>query len=97
MTMFGDEIVRITTAGKVTGYSHLGSQIGITAGPDRAMWFFQLQTNGTVVARINFAGKVTNTYPIPGIGQRSMVAGPDGAMWFINQGAIWRITTSVTR
>ena len=60
------------------------------------MWFFEYQRNGTVVGRINFAGKVTNTYPIPGLGQKAMVAGPDGAMWFINQGAIWRITTRVT-
>ena len=65
-TMFGSEIFRITTAGKVSRF-HIGdTTIGITAGPDGAMWFFEYQRNGTVVGRINFAGKVTNTYPIAG-------------------------------
>jgi len=95
-TMFGTKIIRITTAGKVTSFNVGNTTQGITAGPDQAMWFFEYQAQGTVVGRINFAGKVTNTYPIPGLGQKAMVAGPDGAMWFINQGAIWRITTRVT-
>jgi virginiamycin B lyase len=93
---FGQQIFRITTAGKVTSF-HIGDTTqGIAAGPDKAMWFFEYQRNGTVIGRINFAGKVTNTYPIAGAGQKSMVAGPDQAMWFINEGAIWRITTKVT-
>jgi virginiamycin B lyase len=95
-TMFGAKIFRITTAGKVTGFNVHNTTQGITAGPDKAMWFFESQSQGTVIGRINFAGKVTNTYPIPGFGQKAMAAGPDGAMWFINQATIGRITTRVT-
>jgi virginiamycin B lyase len=93
---FGTEIFRITTAGKVTGFKLGNTTQGIAAGPDKAMWFFEYLAEDTVIGRINFAGKVTNTYPITGFDQKSMMAGPDGAMWFINQGVIERITTSVT-
>jgi virginiamycin B lyase len=69
--------------------------VGITAGPDGAVWF--VESGGNSIGRITTAGVVTefriptaNSTPI------GITAGPDGALWFTENGAnkIGRITTA---
>ena len=69
---------------------------GITAGPDRALWF--TNTGSNTIGRITTAGKVTS-YTGTGISRpREITTGPDGALWFTNNGnnSIGRITTTGT-
>jgi uncharacterized protein (TIGR03437 family) len=96
-------IGRITTTGTITAYAlptpiNSASQ-GITAGPDGALWFTEMQSNR--IGRITTEGVITE-YDIPnlvsdplGISDPSgIIAGPDGAMWFTeeNGNKIGRIT-----
>jgi hypothetical protein len=65
--------------------------VGITAGPDGALWFTAL----TTIGRITTAGVVTQ-YPVRGAEfLYGITAGPDGALWFTDSFAnrIGRITT----
>lgn len=65
--------------------------MGITAGPDGALWFTAL----TTIGRITTAGVVTQ-YPVRGAEfLYGITAGPDGALWFTDSFAnrIGRITT----
>jgi virginiamycin B lyase len=65
----------------------------ITAGPDGALWFTNLENNS--IGRITTAGAVTN-YTGTGISNPyGITAGPDGALWFTNDtnNSIGRITT----
>ena len=60
------------------------TQIGITTGPDGALWFTNEGNNS--IGRITTAGVVTN-YTGTGIDDpQSITAGPDGALWFTNCG-----------
>ena len=73
---------RITTAGAVTSYTaaSVSGPDGITAGPDGALWFTDLDNNS--ISRITTSGSIT-TYTKTGIFQPiSVTAGPDGALWF---------------
>jgi virginiamycin B lyase len=74
--------------------------IGITAGPDGALWFTEHWRD--VIGRITTSGQLRE-FPLPaGTGAPSIpqgveiTTGPDGALWFINSGGneIGRITTS---
>jgi virginiamycin B lyase len=66
--------------------------LGITAGPDGALWFTEPSTGR--IGRITTAGVVTE-FPLPeGSRPGAIVTGPDGALWFTDAGRIGRITTS---
>ena len=56
--------------------------LGITAGPDGALWFTELTRNE--IGRITTAGTITE-FPIPTASSRALgiTAGQDGALWFI--------------
>ena len=76
--------------------------IGITAGPDSALWF--VEAMGNKIGRITTGGAITE-YPIPTTSPmgpmgtslpQCIVAGPDGALWFTEAAGnkIGRITTA---
>jgi len=83
------------------GSNGLTAPVGITAGPDGALWF-TLDTDNPLdaaIARITTWGKVT--LEINGNGSAGITAGPDGALWFTSpaengdtSGGIGRISTS---
>ena len=66
---------------------------GITAGPDRAMWYADFGDNS--IGRVSLAGKITE-YADGLNGPNGIVTGPDGALWFTETTGqqIGRITTS---
>jgi virginiamycin B lyase len=68
--------------------------LGITTGPDGALWF--TEQFGNKIGRITTAGVITE-FPLPtaNSGPFGITAGPDGALWFVeNTGnRIGRITT----
>jgi streptogramin lyase len=83
-----------------TQYNNLSidNPIGITVGPDEALWFTNAggynEGRGSI-GRITTEGMVTN-YTDPSISEPLFItAGPDGALWFTNRGngSIGRITT----
>ncbi len=58
--------------------------VGITAGPDGALWFTNFPGNS--IGRISTSGVVSN-YTDPSISEPTgITAGPDGALWFTNFG-----------
>jgi virginiamycin B lyase len=67
----------------------------ITAGPDGALWFTEI--NGNKIVRITTAGDITE-FPLPTADSQpsAITAGPDGALWFTeyNGYKIGRITTA---
>jgi virginiamycin B lyase len=70
----------------------------ITAGPDGALWFTELQANK--IGRITTVGTLSEyVLPTPNSGPLSITTGPDGALWFTEQNInstgdqIGRITT----
>jgi streptogramin lyase len=68
--------------------------IGITMGPDGALWF--TEDRGNKIGRITTAGSITE-FPIPTAGSSSALITPglDGALWFTEEvGKIGRITTA---
>ena len=74
----------MTTSGAFTEYPipTAGSNpIGITAGPDGALWF--TEGGGNKIGRVTTSGAFTE-YPIPtpGSSPQGITAGPDGALWF---------------
>jgi virginiamycin B lyase len=59
---------------------------GITAGPDGAMWFTELEPNR--IGRIMLDGVATEyEIPTPRSEPSSIVSGPDGALWFVETNA----------
>jgi streptogramin lyase len=68
--------------------------LGITAGPDGAVWF--TENSGNRIGRITTGG-VVSEFPIPTAASSPsrITAGPDGALWFteFNANKIGRITT----
>jgi streptogramin lyase len=70
---------------------------GITAGPDGALWFTEL--DGNKIGRITTAGTITEfNIPTGGSNPISIAAGSDGALWFTegNGNKIGRIPTTAT-
>ena len=72
--------------------------LGITTGPDGALWFTNLGTKADrgSIGRISTTGRVT-LFAGSHIDRPAGIAvGPDGALWFTNSGnnSIGRITTS---
>jgi virginiamycin B lyase len=69
--------------------------LGVTAGPDGAVWFTEQNTNK--IGRITTSGVITE-FAIPtsnSVPYGITTAGPDGALWFVEEGGnnIGRITT----
>jgi streptogramin lyase len=88
-----DMVWRITTTGKLTGYSGSDNSYGIARGPGGALWF-----TGYTIGRLTPTGTFT-IFSVPGgYNPFFITAGSDGAMWFTNfgGGAIGRVTTSLT-
>jgi virginiamycin B lyase len=58
--------------------------LGITAGPDGALWFTEAATNN--IGRITTSGTISE-YAIPTqpAGAYNIVAGPDGNLWFTEE------------
>jgi virginiamycin B lyase len=88
----GSSIGRITTSGVVTEYAipkpvsaPVGitdsAPVGITVGPDGALWFGDPGTNS--IGRITTTGAITE-YPVPtpSAYPGNITLGPDGALWF---------------
>ena len=87
---------RITTAGSITQYAipntwYYIQPVGLTAGPDGALWFTLANETfpggavgvGGIIGRVSTSGSVTE-FPLPeGISPGPIAAGPDGALWFI--------------
>jgi virginiamycin B lyase len=55
--------------------------VGITVGPDRALWFAGYTSNE--IGRLTPTGELSR-YPVPTAESRPyhLVTGPDGALWF---------------
>ena len=69
--------------------------LGITTGPDGALWFTESNTNK--IGRITTAGVITEFPILPsGAGPlRGITTGPDGALWFTQRpNQIGRMTTA---
>lgn len=77
-------------------YIRNAQPMGITTGPDGAIWFGE--TSGNRIGRLDSTtGKLTEFLFPPAGGPRqphAITAGPDGALWFTVDNAIGRITTS---
>jgi virginiamycin B lyase len=89
---------RITTAGTISEFplpsaSKLLS--GITAGPDGALWFTEV--NDKKIGRMTTTGEFTEL-PVPSSTGPQITAGPDGALWYVDghKRRIVRITTTGT-
>ena len=78
---------------------------GITAGPDRAMWYADFivtgpdgalwftETTGQQIGRITTSGSISHFGSAERYPQ-AITNGPDGALWFTAFGRVARITTS---
>jgi virginiamycin B lyase len=67
--------------------------VGITNGPDGALWFVEI--NGNKIGRITTSGIISEfTIPTPNARPHAIVTGPDRALWFTEWGSnqIGRIT-----
>ena len=83
-------------ASRVTASNYCGCPLGITSGPDGALWFTDV--GNETIGRITTSGTGTS-YTGSGINfPGEITAGPDGTLWFTNwnTGTIGRITTSGT-
>jgi virginiamycin B lyase len=75
---------RITTDGQATEFAALTGMAtgpGVTAGPDRAVWFTSF--DGNRIERMTVDGDLTG-YAVPTENSfpYHVVTGPDGALWF---------------
>jgi streptogramin lyase len=72
----------MTTSGVFTAYAVTSSIypniLGITVGPDGALWFAEHQ--GNKIGRIDVAGNITEFGPVNE--PHTIGAGPDGNLWF---------------
>jgi streptogramin lyase len=90
------DLDRITTDGALTTVFQLSFSIGIigtlTVGPDRDLWFSELEYAGGMptgrvkLGRVSATGAVTE-YPLPDHAAFGLVAGPDGQLWFVEGGS----------
>ena len=78
--------------GQGTSMSPMRRPVGITGGPDDALWF----TAGDYVARISMQGEVTG-FPAPREGGRNdITTGPDQNLWYADSGTSTGIVGRVT-
>src|ERR1035438_6376642 len=88
-------LAQITEYSTPTPYSQPQS---ITAGPDGALWFMEVQAK---IGRSTVSGSITE-YTLPSTlpsfcgsaYAHSITTGPDGALWFICSGYVARMTTA---
>lgn len=75
-------IYRMTTAGALHPYTLPGDAVGVTRGPDGAIWF-GVTASTHYIGRISTAGVLT-LYSLPGSNPYpgGITTGPDGAVWF---------------
>jgi virginiamycin B lyase len=91
-------LVGVAGAATITEFSITtfgGSPVGITTGPDGALWF--TEQNANKIGRITTAGTITEfAIPTAGSFPEFITTGPDGALWFteLNGNKIGRITTA---
>jgi virginiamycin B lyase len=87
-----DRIVRLSTAGKATGFpvSNVSGPEDITRGFDGNMWF--TEDDGDRIGKVTPRGKVTEYSAgiTPGANPMDIVSGPDDAMWF-TEGSLDRV------
>ena len=77
-------------AAQVTSFGGKGIRlpIGITQGPDEALWFTSNGSNS--IGRITTGGELTLFRSTVTISRpRDITLGPDGALWFTNLGSLW--------
>jgi streptogramin lyase len=85
-----------TREGDILVYPDPGgsSPVGITKGPDGAMWYVNASPNYSI-GRITAGGAITHYRAAAGLVRPfGIAAGPDGALWFTGAGSIGRITTA---
>jgi virginiamycin B lyase len=85
-----------TREGDILVYADPGgsSPIGITKGPDGAMWYANAGADYSI-GRITASGAITHYRAAAGLVRPfGIAAGPDGALWFTGAGSIGRITTA---
>src|SRR2546425_13180219 len=59
---------------------------GITAGPDRNLWFTENTFSGNNIGRITPNGSITEfQLPFDKSNPQGITAGPDGNLWFTEQ------------
>ena len=92
----GNQIARITPAGKITEYpvpTGGAKPDGITVGPGGNLWF--AEWGGDQIGRVTPSGQITE-YPVPTANSEpsGIATGPDGNLWFTEPGGdqIGRIT-----
>lgn len=80
----GDTVGKITTSGTITLYktpTANSGPVGITQGPDGAMWF--TEWNASRIGRIDGNGRMTEYPLLPSSrNPEGITTGPDGALWF---------------
>ena len=98
-----DALGRLSLSGSFSQFTsstgQIGLVMGITAGPDGALWFTNYNSPGQQfvappVARITTDGTITG-YSDPGMqGTQGITVGPDGALWFSDlfNGTIGRVS-----
>jgi virginiamycin B lyase len=70
------------------------SPVGITKGPDGAMWYANASPSYSI-GRITASGAITHYNAAAGLSRPfGITAGPDRALWFTGTGSIGRLTTA---
>jgi virginiamycin B lyase len=89
------ELARAGSYSNLTTYALAAGRhpVGITAGPDGALWFTEAGADG--IGRITTDGTLREFHlPRPAGLPGTITVGPDGALWFTNASGVGRITTS---
>jgi virginiamycin B lyase len=91
-----NQVIRVTTRGKVKSYTVGTGPFSICVGPDGALWF--AEEGSQAIGRLTTRGAYTD-YSLNDRYARpvGIAAGPDGALWFTDAGgptAIGRMTMS---
>jgi streptogramin lyase len=69
-----------SAAQPITDFGGYGNSLGITGGPDGALWF--AITNPAAIGHITTAGVVTRFLLQPGHSANYITVGSDAALWF---------------
>ncbi|MBV8530845.1 MAG: Virginiamycin B lyase [Candidatus Eremiobacteraeota bacterium] len=93
---YNEQILKFTTNGRYTNFplQNYCAPIGITSGPDKALWFTTQCAGGSAsIGRITTSGRI-RTYSVASYAE-DIAAGDDGALWFTQPTSdqIGRITT----
>ncbi|MDQ2903703.1 MAG: hypothetical protein M3Y81_09140, partial [Chloroflexota bacterium] len=91
------KIGRITPAGHISEFPlspHNSGPLGITAGPDGALWFTEVGLTAQSGKYESLIGRMTPTgqfseFPLPTAANvpQFLTTGPDGAIWFTEFGS----------